>query len=324
MTRRLFVITASLVLASVPVALRAQQEGPVPTQVLVSVESKSGVVPTPADINAEVNGKPTPITSLAPVQATNVEIALLLDDGLRQSVGVQLQDIKDWILHLPPGTAVFVGYMQNGRVVPAQQFTTDYAAAAAQLRLPFGMSGANGSPYFSLSDFVKSWPGPAVEPAVPGQRTTGSSPSQGQPRARFVMMLTNGVDLYNGSVSPLNQDSPYVQASIEDAQRTGIPVYSIYYSDRGIRGGLASFSGQGYLSQVAEGTGGTAYFQGTMNPVSLSPFLTRFNQAIASTYIATFDAVARKKDPVVRLKLSSREKGLKLHAASAVQPGGRL
>ncbi len=321
MTRHLILTAAALttLFASTPLA-HAQEEGPTPTQILVSVESKSGTVPTPADITAEVNGRPTPITSFTPIPASGVQIALLLDDGLRQSFGIQLPDLKKWITTLRPGTEVFVGYMQNGRVIPVQNFTTDYAAAAGRLRIPFGISGANGSPYFSVSDFVKNWPRTA-EPQAPGQQPSSAVP--GQAHARFILMLTNGVDPYNGSVSVLNQDSPYVQNAANDAQRAGVPVYSIYYSDRAIRGGPASFSGQSYLSQVADATGGRTYLQGLSNPVSLTPFLNDFSQAVAQTYIATLDAVAHKKDTLLRLKLSSHEKGVKLHAPSEIHPGER-
>ena len=48
--------------------------------------------------------------------------------------------------------------MQNGRVIPAADFTTDYDAAAQSLRIPVGSPGLSASPYFCLSDFVKRWP----------------------------------------------------------------------------------------------------------------------------------------------------------------------
>ena len=219
-----------------------------------------------------------------------------------------------------PGTG---GKPVNARelegVVAGQGFTTDYAAAAAQLRLPLSMSGVNGSPYFSLSAFVKQWPG-AAEPSSPNQPATAPRIAS---RARFVLMITNGVDLYNGSVSPLNQDSPYVPNAADDAQRAGVPVYSIYFGDRAVRGRFASFSGQSYLAQIAEATGGQAFYQGSFNPVSLAPYFKQFDQAIASTYVATFDAVAQKKNTLVRLQLSANQKGVKLHAPSTIHPGER-
>jgi hypothetical protein len=133
-------------------------------------------------------------------------------------------------------------------------------------------------------------------------------------------MLTNGVDPYNGSDRISNQDSPYVATAVTDAQRAGIPVYSIYYGDSGMRGGAASFSGQSYLQQVAEGTGGRSYYMGSGNPVSLVPFLDQFQNALSETYIATFDAPASKD--LVRLKLTTKLPGTKLRAPQLVRPGG--
>ena len=119
-----------------------------------------------------------------------------------------------------------------------------------------------------------------------------------------------------------NQDSPYVAEAVQDAQRSGVPVYSIYFSDAGIRGGQASFSGQSYLEQVASGTGGRAYYQGTGNPVSMAPFLSQFQKAIAETYVATFDAPGDKN--LVRVKLTTNMPGAKLRSADQVHPGTRI
>lgn len=293
-------ITSSLVIAPRLLA----QEDVTRTQALVGVEAKEAVTPTVDNVSAEVNGKKTRLTSINKVIPTGAQIALLIDDGLRESVGRQLNDLKGFVQALPPGTEIFIGYMQNGRIVPVQDFTTEYATAAKAIRLPQGAPGTSASPYFCLSDFVKHWPAPE------GARF----------KARFVMMITNGVDPYNGSVSPLNQTSPYVDAAIRDSQRAGVAVSSIYYADAGIRGGAASFSGQSYLSQVAEATGGRLYYQGTGNPVSMSPFLQEFSRAVAETYIATFPAPERKSD-LVRIKLSTSLRGAKLRYPQQVMPG---
>jgi len=254
-----------------------------------------------------VNSKVTPLVSLTPLKPGGVQIAILIDDGLSRSSGVQLNDIKSFIMSLPPQTEVMVGYMAEGSVRAATPFTTEHAAAAATLRLPMGMGGISASPYFCLSDFVKKWPEAQGEPA----------------KARFVMMLTNGVDPYNGSTRLSNEDSPYVAAAVSDAQRAGVAVYSIYYRDAGIRGGSASLSGQSYLAQVAEGTGADSYFEGTGNPVSLAPFLTQFIHAISETYVATFkaDPTAGGREHLLRLKVSTSTPKLKLRAPNEVRPG---
>jgi hypothetical protein len=302
MTR--LVLAASLLALASAAALA--QEGPTPTQALVQLDSKAPTNPTPADVTLKVDNRVTPITNLTRVVPAGAQVALLIDDGLRESVGRELGNLQAFVQHLPAGTEIFIGYMQNGRINPAQEFTTDYAAASKALRLPIGAFDMSASPYFCLSEFVKHWP-----------EGSGS----GAPKARFVLMITNGVDPYNGSDRISNQDSPYVSSAVVDAQRAGAAVYSIYFADAGraMRGGAASFSGQGYLSQVAEGTGGTAYYQGTGNPVSMAPFLTQFQRAVAETFIATFNAPGGKD--LVRIKLSTKLQGTKLHAPEEVRPG---
>jgi hypothetical protein len=212
--------------------------------------------------------------------------------------------------------------MENGRVVQGQPFTADHTLAASALRIPEGVAGESASPYFCLSDFVKHWPGAEAPEPNAAPTIDGRSGGGGQQKARFVMMISNGVDPYNGSTSVMNQDSPYVQSAVEDAQRAGVAVYSIYFGDAGIRGPRASFSGQSYLAQLSEATGGVNYYEGTGNPVSTTPFLNAFQSAVAKTYIATFDAPLGK-DPareLVRVKIASSSK-TKLHAPEQVRPG---
>ena len=290
----------------------AQQEEGTPTQTLISLDSKTPA--TAKDITLKVDGHVTPLLSLTQVPPNGAQVALLIDDGLRSSIGGDLRNISSFITSLPAGTEVFIGFMQNGRVVSAgdnPNFSVDRAAVAASVRLPMGLRGASASPYFCLSDFVKNWPRSAE-----AQATQAGQPAH---KARIVLMITNGVDPYNGSTSILNQDSPYVSAAVTDAQRAGVPVYSIYYSDAGFRGGRGSFSGQSYLSQVAQGTGGKAYYLGTGNPVSLVPFLKQFQNSIAESYVATFPVEGNKK--MVSLKASTDLPKTKVNAPDQIRPG---
>jgi hypothetical protein len=307
-TRILLSLTTILSLSAAAGAATAQ-EGLAPTQILVTVDSKTPVVPTPDTLKLSLNNKPVPITSFQPLAPNGTQIAILIDDGLRVSVGSQLGDLKKSVANLPPGTEVMIGYMQNGEVKTAQPFTTDLAAASANFRLPFGSPGMSASPYFCLSDFVKRWQG---EEAAPERA-----------KARFVLMITNGVDPYNGSTSILNQNSPNVEAAVEDAQRAGVAVYSIYYGDAGFRRGRGSFSGQSYLEQLGQGTGGSSLYMGSMSPVSLAPYLTEFQHDISETYVATFQADAGngRKPELLRVKVSTSTPKLKLRAPEEVRAG---
>jgi hypothetical protein len=134
-------------------------------------------------------------------------------------------------------------------------------------------------------------------------------------------MLTNGVDPYNGSTSVMNQGSPYVDNAIADAQRAGVAVYAIYFGDAGISGNSADISGQNYLSQITQATGGVNLWEGVGNPVSTAPFLSKFQSALAETYIATFNAPLGNNPErgLVRVKFTAAK--TKLHAPEQVRPG---
>jgi hypothetical protein len=312
------VLTLALLALTLPVAptpAANAQESATATQALVSFDSKTPVAATTKDVTIKVDNRLAPLVNLVAVPPNGIQVALLIDDGLRTSIGGELNNLKAFITSLPAGTEVFVGYMQNGTVAPATNapgFTTDRAAAAQGLRISMGLRGASASPYFCLSDFVKNWP-PSAEgqPGPQAQRPTH--------KARIVLMITNGVDPFNGSTSITNQDSPYVTAAVTDAQRAGVPVYSIYYTDAGFGPRRGSFSGQSYLQQVAQGTGGRTYYLGTGNPVSLQPFLKQFQTALTETYVATFPVDADKK--MVNLKLSTTLPKTKVNAPSQVRPG---
>ena len=305
MNRWIRTTVAATLFAGASLALAAQEipnEGPVPTTVLINADSKHNEPLNTALLKLQVNRHDSPITAVTPISPSTAQVAILIDDGLRGSFGLQMKDIQDFINSLPAGTQVMVGYMQNGDVRSAGGFSANHEQVASQLRTTFSMPGAAASPYFCLSSFVKQWP-------------------SNKPGARMVLMITNGVDPYNGRPSVLNQDSPYVQQAQEDAQRAGVAVYSIYYADAGMRGG--SFSGQSYLQQVAEATGGELFNLGTIPPPSLAPYLAQFRRAIEESYSVSFLASANneKRDTLTQIKVTTEQAGVKIHAPEGVHPG---
>jgi hypothetical protein len=295
----------AMLLTGCSVVVMAQEipnEGPVPTTVLINVDSKHDVPLNPALLKLQVNRHDSPITAVTPISPSTAQVAILIDDGLRSSVSLQLKDLENFINSLPAGTQVMVGYMQNGEVRSAGGFSANHEEVASQLRVVESMPGAAASPYFSLSSFVKNWP-------------------SNQPGARMVLMITNGIDPYNGRPSMMNQNSPYVETAQDDAQRAGVAVYSIYYADSGMRGG--SFSGQSYLSQIAEATGGELFNLGSIPPPSFAPYLKQFRNAIMESYSVSFMASANreKRDTLTPIKVTSSQAGVKIHAPENVHPG---
>ena len=311
-------LTSALLLAfalTLALAAHAQQEGLVPTQALVNVDAKSTPPAGPSVLTVAVNDRKQPLTAWEPVAPANEQVALLIDDGLRESVGRELDSLRTFVRTLAPGVEVLVGYMQYGHVVAAQPFTADHELAASTLHLPSGMPGMSASPYICLSDFVRNWPGS-------GPSSSSSSPGPSlRHKARFILMLSNGVDPYNGSTSIMNQGSPYVDKAIVDAERAGVTVYAIYFGNAGMAGWGVNNSGQNYLNQIAQATGGVNLWQGMGNPVSTAPFLQQFQHSIAETYIATFNAPLGNNPArdLVRVKFTAAK--TKLHAPEQVRPG---
>ena len=206
-------------------------------------------------ISLTENRKSQDVTGWVPLRGSRsgLQLVVLLDDSSRGNLGLQLNDIKNFLMALPPNAQVAIGYMRNGSPNLLQNFTTDHAAAAKTLRLPQGSAGINGSPYFCLSALAKHWPG-------------GDSDVR-----REVVMVTDGVDRYSGA--HFDPSNPYVQAATSDAQKAGVIVYSIYYrgAGRADRSFVATDGGQNYLTQVSNDTGGKVYLEGFGNPCRSPP-----------------------------------------------------
>jgi hypothetical protein len=272
--------------------LSAQAPGAngVPVHTVVTVEARKGA--SPPVINREdvlVNeGKDRdPVTEWIPAQGdhADLEFFVLLDDGSNMTLGTELESIRQFIAAQPPTTKIGLAYMQNGIARVAANLTADHDAVAKALRLPVGVAGANGSPYFSLSDLAKRWPAGALR--------------------REVLMITDGIDRYYGSG---DLEDPYLQSAIEDAQKAGIIVSAIYSPGIGHFGHsyYQTYWGQLYLSKMAEETGGEAYYIGmTGAPVSFNPFLQDLTNRLMHQYLLTFLAKPPKKAGLQRIKIST-------------------
>jgi len=173
---RIFQLAWILPFAVLPgFAAHAQQEGPVPTQVLVNVDAKSTPPANASALTVQVNDHKVPLTAWQPVAPANSQVALLIDDGLRQSMARELNNLRDFIHGLPPGVEVMVGFMQYGHVTSDLPFTADHERAATALHMPEGMPGMSASPYICLSDFVKHWPAAGESSSSGGMGRDGAA-----------------------------------------------------------------------------------------------------------------------------------------------------
>ena len=164
-------------------SLTAQETSTAHAVVTVTTKSAEDLTNLPQQsITLQENRKTQPVTGWVPLRGprAGLQLVVLLDDASRANLGLQLNELKNFLTALPPNVQVAVGYMRNGSPNLVQNFTTDHAQAAQALRLPVGSAGINGSPYFCLSALAKQWPG-------------GRSNVR-----REVIMVTDGVDRYSG------------------------------------------------------------------------------------------------------------------------------
>src|SRR5579862_515900 len=285
------IIAAALLAANVGFASSLPNATGVPTQMVITVlPTRSGAEPAileARDLKVLHGNVPVPVVRLQRLTGdlADMQLFVLLDDSTRSfSLGNHLSELKTFLETLPATTQVAIGYMRNGTFGLAQPFTADHQKAASALRLPVAMPGENGSPYFALSDLAKHWP------------STESTDR------RAVLMLTDGVDRYYQNSGTI--DDPYVDEAIHDALKDGMLVYSIYLRGAGLYGrssGVTNFA-QSRLIEVSEETGGHAYFQGFTDPVTISPFLSDFENRLGNQYQVTIEVLNKNGDQPVKLR----------------------
>jgi hypothetical protein len=287
MMQRLTITAAALTAFAIlaPAAL-AQSRG----QATVTVETSQPTISAQA-VRLSVQGGKSQITSFTQLRGDDgpMQLLILLDDSARRGLSLQFKDLGSFIMSMPPTTQVGVAYMQNGAARFVQQFTANHEEAAASLRIPSGVAGGNGSPYFVLTDLMKRWSGEV--------QSGGVALRPGAIR-REVLMLTDGVEAYDsGRFDPNN---PYVQQAISDAQRQGVIVYAIYVRDVGTNGlaGAEANNGQNYLVQLTTATGGKTYYNGTFSSPDFRPYFDDLKKQLDSQYQLKFTTAAKSKDSV--------------------------
>ena len=294
-------LLAVTALASSQVVAQQASSTGVPAHMAVTVEPRHGSnvpVINREDVMAYRGRDRAKVTDWLPLQAEHagLQLFILIDDAANTSLGSQLEDIRQFINTQPSSAAIGVAYMRNGTADILQNLTNDHAQAAKALRLPLGDAGASGSPYFSLVDLIKRWPESPVR--------------------REILLLSDGIDRFGGS-GPSN---PYVDSAIEDAQRAGVIIFSIYTPGTGHFG--HSFWrmnwGQNYLSQVSDETGGESYYLGFGAPVSLAPYLDDLTHRLTRQYLLTFLAKPEKKAGLQQVKLRTEVPNAELVAADRV------
>jgi hypothetical protein len=242
-----------------------------PVSVVVSVEARHGkevpVVEHKEDVRAFEGKNRLMVTGWVPLQGNqaNLELLILIDQSAGQIVASQFDDVRHFMSAQPPTTAIAVGYMEFGTVRMAQNFTKDHEAAGKALRIPLGAAAGGNSPYLSITDVIKRWPASKARHSI--------------------FLICDGID----ALQPGITDS-YLDQAVETAQQTGTQIYPIYAAGAGHFGHTLwrINQGQNNLSELADKTGGEAYFQGLSTPISFAPFLEQFAERLNHQYLLTF------------------------------------
>ncbi|HVW10811.1 MAG TPA: hypothetical protein VHC90_19630, partial [Bryobacteraceae bacterium] len=275
----------------------------VPVRAILTVEARHGNHATiPAlnrdDVMAYEQKERLRVTDLVPFAAPNdgLDLFLLLDDASSSSLGSQLGDLRQFIQTQSAATNVGLGYMHNGTVDIIQSCTNDHDRTAKGLRLPLGFGGVSPSPYLSLSDLIREWRGTAAR--------------------REIVMVTSGIDPLGG----FGAINPYLDAAIDDAQRSGIVIYAIYMPAAG-HGGHSFFRmnwGQNHLAELAEDTGGEAYMLGLDTPIVFAPYLNEISGHLSNQYVATVLMKAQKKAGFRHVRFTTEVPNAEIVAAARV------
>ena len=203
-------------------------------------------------------------------------LSVLIQDGVVPSIGNEMKGIGDFVRSLPEGSRVMVGYIRTGSLEVRQKFTPDLERAAQAIRPPISFAGAAPSnPYTEIIDSLKRF--------------------EAQPAGRRAMLVvSDGLDYSRGFDTVSVVQSIDLQRAINEAQRRGVAIYSLYAPSviTAVRSNhLLAAGAQSSLERLSQETGGRAYFQGLEAPVSYDSFLkdvsTSLTRQLALTYLST-------------------------------------
>ena len=215
------------------------------------------------------------ILSIRSVNSSPLSIALVIQEDLAANFNLQIKDIKDFILNLPKGTRVMIAYIRSGSTDVRQRFTDDLQRAASSLRIVSGSSAlAPRSPYDGVSEVLNRFDG------VPAGR-------------RSILLFSDGLDTSEGQNHASITQSFDLERAILKAQRKSVAVYSFYSPTTITANGDSTLilASQGGLEKLSEETGGRAFFQGSIAPISYLPFfkdmVLSLNRQFSLTYLST-------------------------------------
>lgn len=307
MRKPTILIALALILAAPALANgspRAQQTGStVPVTTVVTVLGRNYSNP-PAiakeDVTVYNRKNRLDVTSWIPAQGdkAGLQLAILIDDADSPvAIGQHFNEIKGFITSQPATTQVGLFYADNGSARSVAPFGTEPQAVVQKLRLPLGrFASASPSIYLSVQDLVSHWP-------ANGTR-------------HEVLVVASGVDyLYPGL-----QD-PYLQTAIDHTRQAGVVVHTIYTGGPRLANTLFRMQiAWQNLVELANDSGGQAFFQGFETPVDFEPIFRQLNTVLNNQYLLTIDAPRsnKKKGELLEIRIHSEQRNVEFSYPSAV------
>lgn len=282
----LFTVFISAAFAQEKEKEKKKQEGKVRTMTIpISIYSKKELKENQAgefleagDIIVKENEEDQIILSIRSVSNTPMSIAVLIQDDLTANANLQLKSIADFIRGLPKGSRVMVAYLRGGSIQVRQKFTEDLEKASKSLRIVTGSAVAASSPYVGVEEALGRFD------ALPTGR-------------RAVLLVSDGLDTSVGSGNFSAVQSVELDRAILKAQRKSVAVYSFYNAATLTANGNSGLilNAQSALKRLSEDTGGRAFFQGTISPISFDPFFSDLNKALSRQFALTYLSTHMKK-----------------------------
>ena len=219
------------------------------------------------------------ILSIRSVTDAPLALAILIQEDLVSEFNLQLRDLGEFVRNLPRGSRVMVAYLRAGTMQVRQKFTDDLEAAAGAFRI-VGSSSTAGprNPYDGVIDALDRFD------ALPAGR-------------RAVLLVSDGLDLSQGVSGSSPGQSVDLDRAILRAQRRSVAVFSFYTPTGATETGnsILVMNGQGSLAKLSDETGGRAFFQGTLAPVTFLPFFKDLRILLNRQFLLSYLSTHMKK-----------------------------
>lgn len=218
------------------------------------------------------------ILSIRSVTDAPLALAILIQEDLSSQFNLQIRDIARFIRNLPRGSRVMVAYVRGGNLQIRQKFTDNLDDAGNALRIVTSSSAsAPRNPYDGVIDALNRFD------ALPAGR-------------RAILLVSDGLDASHGFVNSPGQSLDLDRAILR-AQRRSVAVYSFYSPASLTENGDSRLilTGQGSLAKLSDETGGRAFFQGSIAPISFEPFFNDLRILLNRQFLLSYLSTHMKK-----------------------------